>query len=124
MVDLLDARSTAELVGAYDFAFDCQTYQCLRQADATAAASAVAAVLRPGGTLLLLTGNADEPDERGPVRLSRQELIDGLTPAGLELLTLEPFRFDETEAYRRQREDSGSEQTPLGWRSVWRRSDS
>ena len=125
VVDLLglDERSADDLplTGLFDFALDCQTYQCLRQVDVAAAGAAVASVLRPGGTLLLLTGNSDEPDERGPVRLSRENLIDGLTPAGLEMVSCEPFHFDMTEAYRRQKESKGYEQTPLGWKSVWRK---
>lgn len=118
----LDERSDDEppLTG-FHFALDCQTYQCLRQVDVAAAGAAVASVLRPGGTLLLLTGNANEPDERGPVRLSRADLIDGLTPAGFEMVSCEPFHFDMTDAYRQQEQSKGYEQTPLGWKSVWRK---
>ena len=108
-----------ELQGAFDFAFDCQTYQCLRQVSIVAAGAAVAGVLRLGGTLLLLTGNADEPEERGPVRLTRRELEDGLVPAGLELVSCDPFFFDETEAYRVQAEERGLARPPRGWRSLW-----
>ena len=55
----------------FDFALDVQTFHCLRKVDEQRAAQAYAALLRSGGTLLMLTGNADEPAERGPERLKR-----------------------------------------------------
>ena len=50
----------------FDFVLDVQTFHCLRQVDAARAAAVYADLCAPGGTLLMLTGNADEPYERGP----------------------------------------------------------
>ena len=108
----------ASLRGAFDFVFDCQTWQCVRKVDEAAATEAVVSLLKPGGRLLLLTGNADEPAERGPERLCREDLEVAFGSRGLECEGIDAFRFDPTEAYRRQKE---FDQPPLGWRSVWRR---
>ena len=107
-----------ELRGTFDFVFDCQTYQCVRKVDETAAAVAICSLLKPNGVLLLLTGNADEPAERGPERLTREDLDRAFASTGLVCEACEPFRFEWTAAYRRQTEFS---EPPLGWCSVWRR---
>jgi SAM-dependent methyltransferase len=104
-------------VGGFDFVFDCQTYHCARKVDEAAAAAAVCSLLAPGGRLMLLTGNADEPEERGPERLSREDLDRAFATRGLVCEECVPFRFDMTDAYRRQ----AHAEPPLGWRSVWLR---
>ena len=88
------------------------------QVDEAAATDAVVSLLKPGGRLLLLTGNADEPAERGPERLRKEDLKAAFGARGLECEEIAAFRFDPTEAYRRQEH---FDQPPLGWRSVWRR---
>ena len=110
---MLDPASSS--LGAFDFVNDAQTFHCVRQVDPAAAAAFYAARLKPGGVLHVLTGNADEPEDRGPVRLSRAE-VEGAFPA-LVLERVDAVRFDETAAYARQPFDS----PPLGWRSIWRR---
>lgn len=107
-----------DLQGAFDFVFDSQTYHCVRKVDEDGAAAAVVSLLRPNGLLLLLTGNADEPEERGPERLTRQDLEKAFVTRGLSCEACEAFRFDWTDAYRRQPQA----EPPLGWCSVWRRS--
>ena len=104
--------------GSFDFVFDCQTYHCVRKVDEAAAATAVCSLLAPGGRLLLLTGNADEEAERGPERLSREDLDRAFATRGLACEECEPFYFDMTDAYRRQTQHA---KPPLGWRSVWRK---
>ena len=106
-----------ELVGAFDFVLDVQTFHVVRKVDEDAAAAAICSLLRPGGTLLLITGNADEPAERGPERLSREDLERAFASRGLICEECVAFRFDPTDAYRRQ----PFAEPPLGWRSVWRR---
>lgn len=107
-----------EYEGTFDFVFDCQTFHCVRKVDEAAAASAVSSLLKPNGVLLLLTGNADEPTERGPERLSREDLDRAFVPLGLVCEACESFHFDWTAVYRRQAEFT---EPPLGWCSVWRR---
>lgn len=99
----------------FDFALDVQTFHCVRKVDALRAALAYDSLLRPGGALLMLTGNADEPEERGPERLTRQEVLRAFDGTALICTHLESFRFEWTETYRRQPFD----QPPLGWISIW-----
>ena len=102
---------------AFDFALDVQTFHCVRKVDRQCAALAYESLLRPGGTLLMLTGNANEPVERGPERLTRAEVQAAFEGTELRLERLEAFRFEWTDAYRRQ----PFEEPPLGWLSVWTR---
>jgi SAM-dependent methyltransferase len=102
----------------FDLCFDCQTFHCLRKVDKQAAARVYAALLRPGGVLLMLTGNANEDAERGPERLTREEVLSAFDGTPLKCESLEETRFDWTEAYRRQ---TLFDEPPLAWRSVWRR---
>ncbi len=67
------------------------------------------------GILLVLTGNADEP-EVGPSVLTREELITAFERNGeFELLELSVDRFDDNEFYRTL------EKRPLAWFGVFRR---
>ena len=80
VLELLDAPPGGRLPAdggswEFDFVLDVQTFHCLRRVDARRAAEVYARLLRPGrGVLLMLTGNADEPHERGPERLTREEV--------------------------------------------------
>jgi SAM-dependent methyltransferase len=105
-----------ELRGAFDFVVDCQTFQCVRKVDEDAAAASVVSLLKPNGVLLLMTGNADELAERGPERLTREDLDRAFASRGLICEACAAFRFDWTEAYRRQ----PFSEPPLGWCSIWR----
>ena len=67
---------------AFDFIFDCQTFHCLHGVDRGRAAVNYASLLRPGGRLLMLTGSAEEPTDRGPVRLTRAEVEHAFDPPG------------------------------------------
>ena len=101
---------------AFDFLFDASTFHCVRRVDAQAAARAYSSLVRAGGSLLMLTGNADEADERGPDRLTRDEVLHAFDGTALVCESCEAVRYDWTEAYRRQ----PFEQPPLGWLSLWR----
>lgn len=55
-------------------------------------------LLKPGGLLMILAGNANEP-EVGPNVLTAGELLEPLLAAGLELVMLHQTRFDSTRHY-------------------------
>ncbi|CAJ1329274.1 unnamed protein product [Effrenium voratum] len=76
---------------------------------------AIAGLLAPGGTMLMLTGNSEEEASRGPVQLSREQVLHAFDGTGLVCKELTSTRFDWTETYRRQ----PFEDPPLGWLSVW-----
>ena len=63
----------------------------------------------------MVTGNAEEQAERGPERMSRQEVLSAFDGTALSCDSIAAMRFGWTEAYRRQPFD----QPPLGWLSVW-----
>ena len=105
-----------EVGGPFDFIIDVQTFHVLVKIDARAAALAYRRLLRPGGVLLMLTGNAEEAAERGPERMKREGVLAAFDGSGLVCVSLRRFRFEWTEAYRRQPFD----EPPLGWQSVWR----
>ncbi|CAE8623704.1 unnamed protein product [Polarella glacialis] len=106
--------------GDFDFVFDCQCLHCLFHVDKAAVASLPARLLRPGGRLLLLTGSADEPTDRGPVRLTREQVMEIFAGSGLLCEELQATRFDWTSTYRGQ---EGFSEPPLGWMSIWRNLD-
>ena len=114
--DVLAPGAAAKL-GTFDFVFDAQTWHCVRGVDEAAARAFYGALVRPGGRLMVLCGNADEPDERGPVRVARADVERAFDGTGLVLEALAPFRFDATAAYARQ----DFPEPPLGWRALWRR---
>jgi len=100
----------------FDFVVDVQTFHCLRKVDPIAAAKSCAALLAPGGTLLLITGNANEEAERGPERLTEHEVRTAFEGTSLVCEQCTEFRFEWTDTYRSQ----PFEQPPLGWCSVWK----
>ena len=104
--------------GSFDFLFDCQTFHCVRSVDEAVAKDVYASLLAPGGIALVLTGNADEPEERGPVRLTRDEVLHMFDDTALECEHLEAARFDPTPHYERQKEH---DLPPLAWVSRWRK---
>ena len=101
----------------FDFVLDVQTFHCLRKVDPDRAAAVYGELVAPGGTLLLLTGNADEPAERGPEILTEAEVRSAFDGTALRCESCTAFRFEWTSHYRRQ----VFEEPPLGWRSVWRK---
>ena len=61
--------------------------------------AAAAALLRPGGLVLVLTGNANEP-EVSPAVLTKDELVRAFTAGGqFALVDIAEGRFDPTPAY-------------------------
>ena len=83
--------------GAFDLVFDSQCFHVLRVHDEPAAVAAIAALLRPGGLFLVLTGNANEP-EVSPAVLTREELTTAFErDRQFALVEIKESRFDATE---------------------------
>lgn len=116
---LLRSRPPLNDAGAweFDFIFDCQCFHCLQQVDGSAAADIYYRLLKPGGKILMLTGNSDEPAARGPVQLSRDEVLNAFACTSLVCEKIVAIRFDWTPIYHRQ----GFADPPLGWASLWRK---
>lgn len=55
-------------------------------------------LLNPGGTLMILAGNSNEP-EVGPNVLTAEHLLQPLLSAGFEVVLLHQTRFDSTQHY-------------------------
>jgi SAM-dependent methyltransferase len=93
--------SSNSSLGTFDLIYDCQVYHALVKDDAAAQAQLpqlLHSLLKPGGLLLMLTGNANEP-EVGPAALTGQELLTPLIEAGLVCVFLRQSRFDATPHY-------------------------
>lgn len=108
--------SEAGLASQFDLLFDLQCFHILRQQGEAALVQVMARLIRPGGFLLCVTGSSEEPLDRGPPRLTRQEIEDAFRGSGLELIWLRAARFDPTPAYA----PSGGE-PPLAWRALFRK---
>lgn len=109
------SRAAANESGRFDFVFDCQCFHCLRVFDEAKAVEAVANMLRPGGLLLVLTGNANEP-EISPAVLTKAELVDAFTAEGMfTVLDVQEGRFDSTPDYDKL------PHLPLAWIGLFRR---
>ena len=86
---------------AFDFVFDCQCFHVLQVHDEAAAVVSVARLLRPGGLLLCMVGNANEP-EVSPAVLSQEELQAAFVSSSgglFRMLECREDRFDPTPAY-------------------------
>lgn len=99
---------------AYDLVFDSQCFHIVRQVDEARIARTIARLLRPGGRLVMLAGNAGEsPRSPGPPVLTRAECTTALQDAGLQLESIEETRFDPTALY--------GENPPLAWLAIFRK---
>jgi SAM-dependent methyltransferase len=103
-----DVTDPAILAGPFDFFFDRGCYHAVRLADGPGYLRAVERVTRSGALGLVLTGNADEPeDEVGPPVLSERQMR-AEWGQHFDVVHLRPFRFDPREGEKRY----------LGW-SCW-----
>jgi SAM-dependent methyltransferase len=98
----------------FDFVADCQAFHVLWDQDPAGAVATLHRLLRPGGLLMLLTGNDLEPD-CGPNTMSEAELRAAFHE-GWEFVWLTQSRFDETPHYR---DELGKR--PLAWWALLRR---
>lgn len=95
----------------FDFLFDRGCYHCARKIDLPGYRRALERLSRPGTLYLTLTGNANDAAERGPPKLTPEE-IEADLGALFERVSLRPFHF----------EDPGGVDGPLGWSCLMRRS--
>lgn len=109
--DLLDFW---QLGGPYRFFLDHGCYHGLHPLDTDGYLRTLEQVLEPGALGLLLTGNADEPEEEfvGPPVLEEREIRTAFECL-FDILALRPFRFDAAASGKRY----------LGWSCLLRRRD-
>ena len=98
-VELLaaDLLELPDLGPPFPFVFDRGVYHTVRRDDLAGFLDTLSRVTAPGGIYLALAGNANEvrPGERGPPRVSAEEICRELAPL-MELVLLREIRFDET----------------------------
>ena len=102
VADLLEPPATWR--GAFDFVFESITVQALPPALHPSAIAAIAAMLAPGGTLLVLSAAREERERADgpPWPLTRAE-IDAFAASGLRPLQVEDFRDASDPPIRRWR---------------------
>lgn len=104
------------LASQFDLLFDLQCFHVLRQQDEAALVRVMAGLLRPGGLLLCVTGSSEELTDRGPLRLTRDEIQDAFLGSGLELIWLRGASFDMTPTYA-----ANGAEPPLAWSALFRK---
>ena len=106
-----EAWRAAQLApNTFDLVYDCQTFHVLRKLDEEGIVGVYRQLLKPGGFLLTLTGNAKEP-EVGPCVLSREELQHAFRE--MRVVSVAETRFDMTPTYAKLA------QPPLAWCGVF-----
>jgi SAM-dependent methyltransferase len=113
--DLEDALDRHDFGPPYPFIFDRGVCHSVRPEGLGAYLRTLRHVAAPGGLLLVLTGNANDPEaiEKGPPRVTAHELCAEL--GGLfELVELREFRFDGVVI-------EGRMTAPLAWSGLFRR---
>lgn len=88
----------------FDFVFDRGCYHCARKIDLPGFLETVKRLTKPGTLWLTLTGNANDPSDEGPPKLTEEEIRDDLCDL-FDLKQIREFHF----------EDAGGAQGPLGW---------
>jgi SAM-dependent methyltransferase len=85
-------------LGTFDLVFDRGCYHGVRRQDPARYVGIVKKLCRPGGRLLILAGNANEPGQSyGPPRVDEQDLIQDFA-ASFDLEELRETRFDTADA--------------------------
>jgi SAM-dependent methyltransferase len=114
-LDVLDDAICSPFYASFDVVVDVQTFHAIAKvvAPSVVVATSIAAFLRPGGRLLVMTGSADEPQrlDPGPTLMSRDEVVGPFVAAGLLLVSIRSSRFDRTPAY--------GDAPPLAWVAVF-----
>lgn len=103
--------------GYFDFIYDCQTFHVLREEGEKALVELLHGLLKPGGYLFLLVGNANEPHV-GPNVLSASQLHEAFPSTRFDWMWLVETRFDPTEHYLTK-----LDKLPLAWWALLRKSN-
>lgn len=102
-------------IGHFDLIYDCQTFHVLREVNEQELLSKIHQLLRPGGLVLLLTGNANEPYV-GPNVLTDVQIKAAFPEHLFELVWMIQTRFDDTQHY-----ETVVGYRPLAWWVLYRR---
>ena len=106
-----DLLALPDLDGPFDFVFDRGCFHVVRRQGEGAAVRAIAEQVKPGGRLLIMTGNAKEKSEPGPPVLTEAELR-GAFVEFFEIEWLRECRFDKV---------AGDDGEPLAWLAMMRK---
>jgi SAM-dependent methyltransferase len=112
-----DALTLADWPQQFDSVLDSGLFHVFADGDRRRYVEGLAAVLRPGGRLLLLCFSDAEPGTQGPRRVRRQELDDAFA-AGWVVESVEPSRY---EVIPNLKDLNFSEGGPRAWFAVVRR---
>lgn len=99
-----DVQHFGQDLAPFDFLFDRGCYHCCRRVDLEGYRETLRNVTRPGSRCLILAGNANEPSDEGPPRVTDQQIRDDLGDL-IEFTFIREFRF----------QDAGGVDGPLGW---------
>jgi SAM-dependent methyltransferase len=81
-------------LGSFDLIFDRGCYHGVRRIDAVGYVRTVTSFIRPGGNVLIIAGNANQPEPHsGPPRVTETELVSDFTEA-FDFVRLREIRFD------------------------------
>jgi SAM-dependent methyltransferase len=94
----------------FDWIFDRGCYHCVRSSNLEGYLKSVQRNCREGALLLILAGNADDPNPGGPPKVDSQQIQEELGRLG-RIERLRAFHFT----------DAGGVQGPLGWSCLVRR---
>ena len=100
-----DLTADPDVGGSFDFLYDRGVYHILRRVDLDAYLRLLLKISHPDSKFLFLTGNANEPCDEGPPKVSEEEIRSELGSV-FKILDLHEFRWETT----LQRKDR-----PLGW---------
>lgn len=112
------AGSVLELQGIgepFDFIFDRGCYHHIRKENLKLFLATLEVFSRPGTLMLCLAGNANEGTDKGPPRVTEEEIRNELGSL-FEILDLREFHFDEVA-------NSDDDYRPLGWSCLMRRAE-
>jgi len=81
-------------LGSFDLIFDRGCYHGVRRIDAAGYVRTVKSFIRPGGNVLIIAGNANQPEPHsGPPRVTETELVSDFAEA-FDFVHLREIRFD------------------------------
>eukprot|EP00698_Gefionella_okellyi_P005231 TRINITY_DN14770_c0_g1_i1.p1 TRINITY_DN14770_c0_g1~~TRINITY_DN14770_c0_g1_i1.p1 ORF type:complete len:231 (-),score=22.92 TRINITY_DN14770_c0_g1_i1:366-995(-) len=111
--DALNLPTDGPFSQPFDFLFDSSCFHCIREVDAGKSCQVYAKLVRPGGMMMVLTGNANEP-YRGPNILTYNELHDSFAEQ-FEVLSIVQARYDHSQEFPEP------QTPPLAWVGLFRR---